>query len=201
MNLYSVADHCGEHHLYTAKSFHDRILQEATLSDYGWSAPITEIAKVIRDPNYPKQYTIDLCKAVLQCYSAIQTTYLISSREQNAIWDCYFTLDPSNRDEYEVRAHYVRKLINNAVYQQFPVHVGIAWQTFCRKFQEEKFNEWRLLLSDNNSRIPPRVAIKDWAATLRDDFQKRQTKAEEDGCFEEDDKLEWAKIALLTRVS
>lgn len=188
MNLLLI-DYFGRKNFLTAEEFHERIMREASHSDWNWGVPVTEIAKFVKKPYFPKEYRDDICQAVLKCFTRIQAEHCISDCEQEAVWECFMLLNPEVEENERARSGYIQRLINKSIHSSsiFPLHIGESWGNFCQEFRKEKDAEWR--------KIKSKREIQKWAQDLQSEFAARLEKAEAEGIFDEDDKKEGKKLA------
>ena len=191
MKRYLIADHSGNYHIYTARKFHDVIMEDANQSYYNWHAPVQEIARAVK--TFPKEYRDDIYRAVLKCFAYLQIEHQISPSEQEAIWRCFLMLEPDEDKNDKAKKNYAHCLINKAIKTRhfLSFHLGDSWGNFCQTFRDEKNAEWPKLKSSEE--------LTEWAKGLHEEFAKRLEKAETAGIFKEDYEKESRKIDELIK--
>ena len=190
MNLYSIADHRGNYHSYTARDFRNIVISDAKYDYYDWHATVEEIARVVKV--FPKGYRDDICREVLRCFARFQVRHRIYSSEQEAIWECFMMLESDGNKNDSAKSHYMSCIIEKVIRCEsiFKIHMGTAWWNFCREYHSKKDSEWPKLKTK-------RKLVK-WAEGLPEDFARKLKKAEEAGVFDEDDEKGMKMLMKLT---
>ena len=189
--LFMVADHKGKIHLYTAEKLHEQIMQESKAGDWNWSAPVTELVRVMSNHLFPDRLANDIRCAILCCFAHFEQGYhSLTPEEQESVAKCLKELGSTSEPYRQAKEAYVAARVSGVIHQYklLHLHLGRSFQQFCQNFREEKMAEY----SDKQG-----SELVDWLGSIESDFNTRVNAAEKQGLFEVDDDREMAKMAKI----
>lgn len=162
MSLFFVKDRQGISHEYLEREFYILIMREDDHEK--WIAPITEIVKVVRDPDFSFQYAQEICRKMLRSYAVIQEKRDISNNEQEAIWKCWNILD-SGAESNSAKASYIHRRVRASMKPENILNFKPkgSYQNFCESFLDKKDTEWHDLT------IPE---LEIWLDKIENDFKE-----------------------------
>lgn len=130
-SLFTFQNHYGENKTMRARAIHQTIMQNSRESDYNWIAPAKELVKLCNNPNFPREYAVDIEMAILNCFANIEARvsrggdkYITKADDALAVQFCYDELGrlmkASDNEEFKktlnsVRTRYLKEMISSAV--------------------------------------------------------------------------------------
>ena len=114
-----------------AVDIYNTIMQQSKESDYNWIAPAIELVKLCKNPDFPREYAVEIEMAILTCFSNIEARvnsggdkYVTKADDARAVQYCYDELGrlAQSTDNKElkksitsVRTRYLKEMIRSAV--------------------------------------------------------------------------------------
>ena len=194
---FMVSDHKGRKYRFTAENLLDRVLEDAKwLPFYGWNVPMSELARVTTDPEFPTDCAEQIQFLVISHFNLTYTHELprkpeIELAELDSIWRCFYSLQEKkgakNREECE-------KFISCLITCQVRIaeetlehpHPGTDFKLFVRSYIREKNSKWQGKQGNE---------LKKWIDSIPDDFRARVNQAEQKGQFTKSDIDAWSSIS------
>ena len=128
---FTFKDHYGREQTMRAIDIYNTIMQESKESDYNWIAPAIELVKLCKNPNFPREYAVEIEMAILNCFANIEARvnrggdkYITKANDALAVQYCYDELgrlsqSTDNKDLKKtlcsVRTRYLKEMVSSAV--------------------------------------------------------------------------------------
>lgn len=190
---YKITGWHGEAQLLTAKNLYERVLEDSK-SDYNWIASAAELVKVCNEPDFPKMYATNIKIIILNCFANLELQqercYNCRRIDEEAVYSCYNSLSETDAAVIKVKEKYLAAIIEGITRysgdeERFPIHFGPAYKKTCEDWKKAKFHEY---VSET------KIDFNQLREKLNTDFEKTIKKAEENGTFDEDDKLDGEQL-------
>lgn len=128
---FTFKDHYGREQTMRATDIYNTIMQKSKKSDYNWIAPAIELVKLCKNPDFPREYAVEIEIAILNCFSSIESRvnrggdkYVTKAGDARAVQYCYDELGKliKTTDNEELkktilsaRTRYLKEMVSSAV--------------------------------------------------------------------------------------
>lgn len=128
-----------------AQELYERVLRDSE-SDYNWIASAQELVRVVNEPDFPKMYKENIQIIILNCFANLEAKEShFDLEEQNAVYDCYYSLPNTNEEAKEVKLKYLTAIVSTILKEcnifSWKFHTGKRYETICRKWKKVKVKE------------------------------------------------------------
>lgn len=195
---YMVTGHHGDIHSLTAKQLYERVLNDSK-SDYNWIASASELVRICKKTSFPAEYALAIKCAILNCFANIEhrancggDRYSDKPGDQEAVQECYNSLyGVEDQEAMSARKRYLAEMIATASYTRFLDSLYHPGPTFIKLREDWGKSKVQEYISQE------KIDFKHLVEVLHNEFVEIIKKAEIDGAFEEDEKVDresWKKF-------
>lgn len=184
----------GKEYSLTAKELYERVMEDSKYN-YDWIASATELVRICKEPDFPREYANEIEIAILNCFADLELRkeYLSHSEStvQESVSYCYHTVSDESEIGKAAKEKYLKAIIHSIIKYDdtscrllFPL--GPAMIKICDDWEKAKFNEY-VDKKEIDFEEMRKVLYKEFEETIKD--------ARERGVFKEDDEKhhEWMK--------
>lgn len=186
---YSIIGWHGDEIVMNAEQLCERIIEDSK-SDYNWIASATELVRVCKLPDFPKECADVIKMAIINCFANIESRenaggdrYRTDPNDQEAVTFCYNSFFGREEEEIiSVRKYYLMEMIKTASYTRVldvHYHPGPTYKKLCDDWRKSKLDE---NISKENMNFGELIQI------LSNEFIQMVKEAEDNGAFIEDEK-------------
>lgn len=170
----------------TAKELYERVLEDSK-SDYNWIASATELVRICKEPEFPKEYADGIKMAILNCFANLEIRKEFPSRREatasESVSYCYHSLSDDVEGVKKVKEKYLKAIIHaitkyDRTSCRFTIHYGPAYQKVCDDWKKSKLEEYV---------TKEQIDFEEMRNKLYTDFDETIKKAEDKGVFKADD--------------
>jgi len=188
--LYTFLDWNDAPHVMRASTIHKKVMEASKKSNYNWIAPATELLYVCSKEGFPVEYAIDIKACILNCYSSLMTSeegigysYKTDIYAGYSAYNSLYGVEDENA--IMARKNFLKSLLFDIIIISnsllFIKHLGETFVELTGQWQERKLNELINI---------PNLDFDEIKESIAQDYYKFIKKAEEEGLFEEDDRIE-----------
>lgn len=186
---YSIIGWHGDEIVMNAEQLCERIIEDSK-SDYNWIASATELVRVCKLPDFPKECADVIKMAIINCFANIESRenaggdrYRTDPNDQEAVTFCYNSFFGREEEEIiSVRKYYLMEMIKTASYTRVldtHYHNGPTYKKLCDEWRKSKLEEY--IVKEN-------IDFEELIKILSNEFTQFIKEAEDNGVFIEDDK-------------
>ena len=185
---YKITGWHGETQVLTAKNLYERVLEDSK-SDYNWLASAAELVRVCNEPDFPEIYATNIKIIILNCFAnlELQQEKCCNRRQtdKEAVYSCYNSLPETDAAVIKAKEKYLAAIIEGITRysgdeERFPIYFGPAYKETCEDWKKAKLNEYA---------SEAKIDFNHLREKLNTDFERTIKEADENGIFDEDDKL------------
>lgn len=185
------------YHLMTARGLCNRIIDEASKSNYNWIAPASELVRIIKKPHFPYDDAKPIMICILNCYADLETMKEVPSNKgpnfEDAILYCYNTLCYStDREAQKARRDYFKALLNSICKYNNDLQMSKRFGEAYKKI----ITDWKNSMELEYFKTEPVKSLIVLKADMKKELNIILKNADENGVFDEDSKKYWKNFII-----